>query len=353
MCDKILNLAREDIVALRPYSSARDQMSGEGLAFNANENPFPRADDQQWQRYPMQQPSALIHRFSELYAINCEQVLVTRGSDEGIELLIRSFCQAYRDGIMQSSPTYGMYRVSAKLQGAEVVNVPLTTDCQLDITTMLKSWQPHIKLIFVCSPNNPTGNAIKSDDIVALCTRLQGKSIIVVDEAYIEFSQQPSMSRYLSSYPNLIILRTLSKAYGLAGVRCGAVLAHAEIIALLRKVLAPYPVPIPVIEAVKLGLTAEAQQKVQQEIATIIAQREQLAVFLTDLSWVECVYPSVTNFLLVRVKKVKAILNHCYAEAIFLRDLSLNPDLSDCLRISIGTPNQNKQLQEVLSRVKD
>lgn len=350
MIKKILALAREDIVKMSAYSNAKLETECKGILLNANENPF---GIEGLNRYPEPQPTSLLKLFRKLYQVNEEEILITRGSDEGIDLLLRVFCEAGKDSIMTCPPTYGMYEVAAIIQGAKIIRTPLNKDsCDLDVKKICERWQSNTKIIFLCSPNNPTGNLLPQDRIIELSKILSGKCLIVVDEAYIDFSSQPSMSNFIKSYPNIIVLRTLSKAYGLAGVRCGALLATPDIIELLKKVIAPYPIPTPTVKAILRAWSNKYLNQIKEEIDLIKREKKALVDYLQGLSFVKKVYPSDANFILIEVSNGKSLLKQCYKRKIIVRDRSQCDGLGDCVRISIGTPNENQKLREVLSDVK-
>jgi histidinol-phosphate aminotransferase len=347
---QLINLARKDVINLVPYRSARNESNQGGIHLDANENPF--VSPRSFNRYPEPQPVSLLQKLGALYDVSEPQLLITRGSDEAIDLLIRVFCQANQDGILITPPTYGMYSVSASIQGAFIASAPLLSrEFVLDVDAIIKQWQPTIKLIFLCSPNNPTGNTLDVDAVLGLCEYFRDKALIVIDEAYIEFSTCKSLTRFLDQFPNLVILRTLSKAYGLAGIRCGSVVAHPEIIALLRKIIAPYPIPTPVLQVVLERLSATNAERTKSQIKIIQAQREELRAFLQNHVSVKYVYASEANFLLVAVESPKQWMEVCHDHGIVIRDRSNIPGLSNCVRITIGTPEENKTLQEVLRHV--
>ena len=341
---------REDIANMTPYSSARREVQHGEVWLNANENPHDVLLAQNYNRYPQPQPQSLVQRLSALYGVSDMQILICRGSDEAIDVLLRAYCQAGRDAIMTLEPTYGMYEISAQIQGAGIVNVALDPETfSLDVEAILAAWTPAVKLVFVCSPNNPTGNVLAADDITILCTQLAGKALVVVDEAYIEFAQNTaSMVTQLAQHPNLVVLRTLSKAYGFAGVRCGCLLAHPEVIQILLKVLAPYPLAMPVVHALLEGLTEQGIAKARQSTASLVVQREALFAALQALPFVEHVWPSEANYLLLRVTDAKAVLAHCHAKGVVIRDRSNMLNLANCLRISVGAPEENQKLIRVL-----
>lgn len=347
----LLKLARQEVISLIPYSSARHESNQTGIHLDANENPFDLTHG--FNRYPEPQPLMLRQKLAVLYGVREAQLLITRGSNEAIDLLMRVFCQANQDGILITPPTYGMYAVAAGIQGAFIESVPLlpAPEFDLDVDKIIKQWRPQIKLLFFCSPNNPTGNILNTDAILALCESLHDKALIVIDEAYIEFSMTKSLARFLKRFPNLVILRTISKAYGLAGVRCGCVLAHPDVITLLGKIIAPYPIPTPVAGYVLNALSDTNLLRTKNQIQTIRLVREQLRLFLQSYPAVKVVYPSEANFLLVAVNSPSRWMQVCRERGIVIRDRSNIPSLSDCVRISIGTPEENQILQEVLSHV--
>ncbi len=345
--NKILALARQEIVAMKAYASARSLGVKGDIWLDANENPW---DDSLYNRYPEPQPGQLISILSNLYKVSPEQILVTRGSDEGIDLLLRLFCRAGQDKIVICPPTYGMYKVAALIQGSGVVEVPLRKEQQfsLDVKAIVEVWDPTMKLIFLCSPNNPTGNLLNVADILALCKKLDGKSMVVVDEAYIEFSQSGSLIQQLDAYPNLIVLRTLSKAYGLAGIRCGSTLGDPSLIQLLKKVIAPYPVSEVVAELACQRLNFN---DLRGQLKILLQEKMILSAFLSQLPFVKKVWESAANFLLVEVFDSRKVQQVCLSHGIVIRDRSNEYNLSNCIRMTIGTPNENKLLMEALRSV--
>lgn len=344
-------LARESIRKLVPYSSARTESMQKGIHLDANENPFWREDG--LNRYPNPQPALLRQRLATMYGIEPSQLLMTRGSDEGIDLLTRVFCEANEEAIVITPPTYGMYEVAANMQGVRVIRIPLEKDSgfALNKEDILNQYNSTIKLIFLCSPNNPTGTILNSEDVITLCKAFQNQALVVLDEAYIEFSTTSSLSHLVLQYPNLVVLRTLSKAFGLAGVRLGALIADPNIIELLLKVIAPYPIPIPVERAAMNALSVENQAMVCSQIQNIRRERDKLQDFLTTLSSVEYVYPSQANFLLVKVHDASTWMDTCKVHEIIIRSRVNLHGLQNCVRITIGTEEENKRLKEVLSYV--
>jgi histidinol-phosphate aminotransferase len=354
----ILNLVRPDILTLQPYQHAAWEPSVERM--HANEMPW-RADEDEsgagLNRYPEPQPDDLIDHLAHLYGVAPANVLAGRGSDEGIDLLVRAFCRAGLDSVLICPPTFGMYKVSARIQGAGVVEVPLIKECSfaLDTDAILAACakDPNIKLVFLCSPNNPTGNLLDRSSIERICTELANRAVVVLDEAYIEFAQTESLRSQLSRYENLVILRTLSKAYALAGARCGAVLAHPEIIGVLARVITPYALPTHTIESVlELTNVAHAVQA-KDRIAGILAERERLTNQLSRLPAITRVWRSDSNFVLVQCVDADQVLRAANAAGLIIRDPRSNPALSDCVRISVGTPEQNERLLRAISALPD
>jgi len=346
----ILQLARPDILTLQPYQHAAWEPSLERM--HANEMPW-RADGDSTQagmnRYPEPQPIELIEHLAELYDVPPECVLAGRGSDEGIDLLVRTFCRAGVDSVMICPPTFGMYKVSARIQGAGLIEVPLLAQKSidpsfvLDTDAVLAAWTPTCKLVFLCTPNNPTGGLIDRAAIERICEQLADKAVIVVDEAYIEFAGVASVSKQLSRFPNLVVLRTLSKAYALAGARCGAVLAHPDIVQLLANVITPYSLPTHTIEAVLRFTDSEHRAAAAKRIAIILDERARLGERLKRLPAIRRVWNSATNFLLVECVDTAMVFSAATAAGLIIRNPG-SPYLPGCLRISVGTPEQNDRL---------
>jgi histidinol-phosphate aminotransferase len=344
---KILERARPDILALQPYQHAAWEPSLERM--HANEMPW-RADGDSsstgLNRYPEPQPAELVEHLAGLYGVQPDNVLVGRGSDEGIDLLVRTFCRAGQDGVVICPPTFGMYKVSARVQGAHVVEVPLRKEdgFAFDTAAVLAACTEEVKLVFVCTPNNPTGNSVDRSAIERLCKELADRAVVVVDEAYIEFAGLPSLSNALDRYSNLVILRTLSKAYALAGTRCGAVLAHSDIVDVLARVITPYALPTQTIESVlKFTDKAHAQQAAER-IANIKSERTRLAEQLARLPLIRKVWPSDANFLLVDCVDADRVLRSAASVGLIIRDPRSQLGLASCLRISVGSPEQNDRL---------
>lgn len=350
--DSVIKLIRSDLREFSAYSSARCEAKLGRVWLNANELPWENSDSQQssLNRYPEKQPEILINKLAEYYATDPNQVLVTRGSDEGIDLLIRLFCTANQDEIMICPPTFGMYEVCARLQGANILKIPLSAESfDLNNDLLLSKWNPQVKLIFLCSPNNPTGNLIDPTRIRQLCKEMDGKSLIVVDEAYLEFSKSNSASKYLNECPNLVILRTLSKAFGLAALRVGILLANESIISWLRKILPPYPLAMPCIEAAIKALEPDNLLEMQRKINIIIAERDRLIDSLQKCALVEKVWPSEANFIFAKFKI--DINEECHKRGIILRNMESRTGIVNTLRITIGKPIENSELIKLLDNL--
>ncbi|ELE5877886.1 TPA: histidinol-phosphate transaminase [Vibrio cholerae] len=326
-------LARQQIQALTPYLSAR-RIGGSGdVWLNANESPFNneyKTDFARLNRYSDCQPKAMIQAYANYAGVQPEQVLTSRGADEGIELLIRAFCEPNQDAILFCPPTYGMYAISAETFGVERKKVPLTTDWQLDLPS-IEANLDRVKLVFVCSPNNPTGNLVKRADIIKLLEMTQDRAIVVMDEAYIDFCPEASTVDLLAQYPNLAILRTLSKAFALAGLRCGFTLANAELINVLLKVIAPYPVPVPVAEIAVQALSPAGLARAKYQVLDLGANRAYLQVGLSMVPGVQ-VFEGWGNYLLVKFPDGNALFKAAWEHGIILR----NSPIENCVRISVG-----------------
>jgi histidinol-phosphate aminotransferase len=341
----ILALARPEIVALKAYSHASWDPAFDRL--HANELPWRAETDRSLaglNRYPEPHPHVLAQRLAKLYGVREEQLLPGRGSDESIDLLVRGFCRAGIDNVILCPPTFGMYAVAARIQGAAVREVPLLKErgFALDTAGALAACDANTRLVFLCSPNNPTGNAMDPAAVLQLVEALSGKALVVVDEAYIEFSGDTSLTAVLARFPNLVVLRTLSKAYGLAGARVGSLIADPEIVALLSKVIPPYSIPQLTIEAV-LATLGDVQIAIQRErVAQVRAERERLRAALATCRPVTKIWPSVANFLLVDFAAPEEVLAASRAAKLLIRDMrNVSPQ---SLRISVGTPEQNDRL---------
>lgn len=333
----ISKLARKTVRELTPYQSAR-RLGGSGdIWLNANESPFANEYNikcDRLNRYSTCQPEELIQAYADYANVKKEQVLTSRGADEGIELLIRAFCEPNQDSILYCPPTYGMYAISAETFDVKTKTVPLTAQWQLDLPTIRDNLDT-VKLVFVCSPNNPTGNLINRQDIEALLDMTADKALVVVDEAYIDFCSEASAVDLLSQYPNLVILRTLSKAFALAGLRCGFTLASPEIIELLLKVIAPYPVPVPVADIAVQALSPAGLAKTKFQVLDLSANRAYLQAGLGMLEGVT-VYDGYGNYLLVKFPDADALFNALWEHGIILR----RSPIENCIRISVGNRDE-------------
>ncbi|OOF70872.1 histidinol-phosphate transaminase [Rodentibacter caecimuris] len=349
----INNLSRKNIQALTPYQSAR-RLGGKGdIWLNANEYPTsPNFDltNRTFNRYPEPQPQAVVENYAHYAGVLPDNVLVSRGGDESIELIIRAFCEA-DDTILYCPPTYGMYAVSAETCGIAYKTVPLTADFQLDLVEIERQLDG-VKVVFVCSPNNPTGNLIKRSDLLALLQMTAGRAIVVVDEAYIEFCPEATMATALANYPHLAIIRTLSKSFALAGLRCGFTLANAELIQVLQKVIAPYPLPVPVSDIAAQVLQPQGLAQMQRSVAELLANRADLQKKLENLPLVEQVYPSEANYLLVKFKDGQKVFQSLWEQGIILRDQHKALNLQSCIRITVGTKAENQKVVEAIEAIK-
>jgi histidinol-phosphate aminotransferase len=347
----IEELARENVRNLTPYQSAR-RLGGKGdVWLNANEFPTPvefQLTAQTLNRYPECQPKAVIENYATYAGVKPEQVLVSRGADEGIELLVRAFCEPGKDAILYCPPTYGMYSVSAETIGVECRTVPTLENWQLDLPAIADKLDG-VKVVYVCSPNNPTGQLINPQDFRTLLEMTRGKALVVADEAYIEFCPQATLAGWLNEYPNLVILRTLSKAFALAGLRCGFTLANEDVIALLLKVIAPYPLSTPVADIAAQALAPQGITAMRERVAQILAERQYLVANLDGIPCVEQVFNSETNYILVRIKASSAVFKSLWDQGIILRDQNKQPSLSGCLRITIGTREESQRVIDALN----
>ncbi|WP_312946122.1 histidinol-phosphate transaminase [Superficieibacter sp.] len=350
----IEELARANVRTLVPYQSAR-RLGGKGdVWLNANEYPTPveyQLSAQTLNRYPECQPAAVINNYAQYAGVKAEQVLVSRGADEGIELLIRAFCEPGQDAVLFCPPTYGMYSVSAETLGVEYRTVPALENWQLDLQAIADKLDG-VKVVYVCSPNNPTGQIVNPQDFRVLLEMTRDKALVVADEAYIEFCPQASLVGWLEEYPHLVILRTLSKAFALAGLRCGFTLANEEIIRLLLKVIAPYPLSTPVADIAAQATSPQGILAMRERVAAILDERQYLVNALKNIPCVEQVFPSETNYILVRITASSAVFKSLWDQGIILRDQNKQPSLSGCLRITIGTREESQRVIDALSAEK-
>ena len=339
--DDIMQLVRGNIRSLAPYSTARDEYKGElGAFLDANENPFANG----YNRYPDPRQAQLKAQVSRIKGMPVENIFVGNGSDEAIDLCMRIFCEPRVDNVVTIAPTYGMYKVSAAINDVEVREVQLGPDFSLPVQALLDACDKNTKLMFLCSPNNPTGNSFPVEQMQWLLENFGG--IVVVDEAYIDFSAQESMSALLGRYCNLIVLQTLSKAYGLAALRLGLAFAHERVMELFANVKYPYNINLAGMEIAQRLL----ERGVQGDVDTIIKERGRVAAALAAFRCVERVYPSDANFLLVKVDDAQAIYNALIEQKVIVRDRSRVAGCEGCLRITIGTPEENDLLLQIMSK---
>ncbi len=342
-----LRLARPEILALCPYEHATWDPRLERL--HANESPWRvpgDASEAGLNRYPEPQPQALVSRLAELYGVTPSQLLVGRGSDEAIDLLTRAFCAAGRDAVVVCPPTFGMYAVAARIQGAAVVAVPLRRDqgYSLDLPALQSALTPAVKLVYLCTPNNPTGNEMPEAQVLQVLQACQGRALVVVDEAYGEFAAHPGYAARLADNPHLVVLKTLSKAQGLAGARVGSLLADPQIVSLLRKIIPPYAMAQPTVEAALHALQPAAQAVARSRVAATRAERQGLATGLAASPAVQKVWMSAANFLLVEFRDAGAALRDIAAAGLLVRDVRSQPGLGAALRLTVGTAEQNARL---------
>jgi len=332
----IQSLVRRNVRNLKPYSSARDEFKGAASVWlDANENP----NNNGLNRYPDPLQKKLKERICELKGVTTQNVFLGNGSDEAIDLLFRGFCDPGNDKALICSPTYGMYQVCADINDVKVIDVPLTGDFQLDIPSIRKHFSdPNLKLIFICSPNNPTANSMKREDMLKLFSEFNG--LVIIDEAYIDFAEEKSLTAELGKFNNLIVLQTLSKAWGLAGIRLGMAFANEEVIDVLNRIKPPYNVNQLTQEVALKELADEVKFKIVVE--AILSERKRLKNELQQLKNVLGIYPSDSNFLLVRFTDPKAIYDVLSSKGIVVRDRSKVAE--GCLRITVGTEKENSLL---------
>jgi len=343
----VVCLARPEIRTLRPYSHAAWLPTLTRM--HANEAPWRPPGDVTaagLNRYPEPQPKELIARLAALYQVPEDSVLATRGADEAIDVLSRIYLRAGRDAILQTTPTFGMYQVSARIQGADVVEIPLRRErgWSLDPEELLSAWRPAMKLVYLCSPNNPTANSFEAEAIERVCAALDGKAIVVIDEAYVEWSRSASLTPWLQRFQTLAILRTLSKAHALAGARVGALLAQPEMIQLAKRVIPPYALAQPTVEAAIRALAPEELAISKQRCESLLVERARMQDALPLSPLVEKVWPSDTNFLLIDCHDAERFMRDSTAGGFIVRDLRGYATLPRSLRVSMGAPAHNAAL---------
>ncbi|WPZ10540.1 histidinol-phosphate transaminase [Roseivirga spongicola] len=342
------DLLRPHLKQLVPYSSARDDYKGkDGVFLDANENPIGSITEENWNRYPDPYQLELKAKLAEIKGINAEQIFLGNGSDEPIDLLYRAFCEPQTDEVIINPPTYGMYKVSADINNVKAKEVLLTNQYDLDTQALLSAIQPNTKIIWICSPNNPTGNDVSLEKIEIILKGFKG--LVVVDEAYIDFADRPSFTTRLNEFPNLIVLQTMSKAWGLASLRLGMAFCSPETVAILNRIKPPYNLS---------GLTQRTVlnalnnlEKKDQMVAEILENREELQNELEALEIVKRVYPTDSNFYLVKMKDAKEVYLKLIEKQVILRDRSKVVLCEDGIRITIGTKEENKKLIEELKKL--
>ncbi|MEE1963386.1 histidinol-phosphate transaminase [Allomuricauda taeanensis] len=342
----INNIVRESVKALKPYSSARDEYVSDGstmIFLDANENPFENGVN----RYPDPYQRSLKALLAKQKDVSEENMLLGNGSDEVLDLVYRAFCEPNQDNVITLPPTYGMYKVLAGINAVENREVLLTIDFEPDVPAILDKVDKQTKLIFICSPNNPTGNSFKRKSVEKLLESFHG--LVVIDEAYIDFSEQESWLKDLKKYPNLIVTQTLSKAYGLAGIRLGICYASEEIISILNKIKPPYNVnQLTQQKALQRILNEDA---VQQEVVQILEERSNLEQALQNLDFVEKIYPSDANFILAKVDNADKRYQQLLEKQVVVRNRSTQPLCENTLRFTVGTPTENKALIAILKQL--
>ncbi len=336
---QITELIRPNIRSLQPYSTARDEYEGDlGIFLDANESPYNNG----YNRYPDPRQKRLKGLISPIKGVAAENIFIGNGSDEAIDLLFRIFCVPGKSNAISIAPSYGMYEVAADINDVEVRKVLLNDDFSLPVGRLLEAADADSRLLFICSPNNPTGNAFPSEEVERLVREFPG--IVVVDEAYIDFSDKPGMLPILSEFPNLVVLQTLSKAWGMAGLRCGLAFASAEIISYMNRVKYPYNINLATSSIVERLLA----EPVMEQVKVLKEERKKLADALVDFPFVKRVYPSDANFLLVKVSDANDLYDYLIAKKIIVRNRDKVALCKGCLRITVGTPEENRHLIETL-----
>lgn len=341
----IEQLIRPNIKSLKPYSSARDEYSGEEAIFlDANENPF----NAPYNRYPDPYQRKLKKRIAEIKGVSPDCIFLGNGSDEAIDLAFRAFCEPGTDNVVSIDPTYGMYQVAADINNIETRKIKLSTDFGLDVNGLLAAADDNSKLLFLCSPNNPTANSFKKEEIITLIEKFEG--IVILDEAYIDFVPEKSFLKKLESYPNLIILQTFSKAWGMAGLRLGMAFASPQIIAIFNHIKYPYNInQLTQLKALELLKSEDSKNK---WVEVLLRQKEIMAEKLAGYPFVQKIYPSDANYLLIKTTAPKSIYNFLVEQSVIVRDRSSVTLCEGCLRITVGSEEENKALFEGLDKYK-
>lgn len=352
----IENITPKNILDLVPYASAKRELFDVEVAdrstwLNANESPY-NSFDTPLNRYPDFQSDALINGYASYAGVKPEQVLATRGADEGIELLVRTFCTPAQDKIVINPPTYGMYKICATTFNIQTIEVRLNDEFQLDVDKIIDQLSQPVKLIFICSPNNPTGALMARQNITTVLEAYRESALVVVDEAYIEFCIGANVTELLEQYPNLVILRTLSKAFALAGIRCGFTIANPAVIEMLKKVIAPYPIPAPVEQIASDALSNQSIATMQKQVAQLNSQKDKFIAQLTRFDFIKRVLASDTNFVLMQVDDKQKVMAAMQQQNIYIRDQSAQVGLANNVRITIGDDTQMQAVLSVLEGLK-
>lgn len=349
----IVKLARPEIQSLHAYRAA--EQIDDTIRLNANESPVVTTANRfrrPLNRYPEIRPQKLQHALAARFGCAPEQLLVTRGSSEAIDLLVRTFCRAGKDSVLTSSPSFAMYRHYAEVQGASVIEVAtrVEQDFAIDIDAVLRACDATTRLVFICSPNNPTGTTLSREELKKLLDSRGEQSAVAVDEAYIEFGDTSSVVELLDQYPNLLVLRTLSKALGFAGARCGAVIGDDAVIAMLDAVQAPYALATPVIECVEDALQEEQLELAERAVKQIVDERQRLIATIRKFEFVKKIWPSAANFFLMDVDDAAKVMHRCKEHNVLLRHFG--GELASCIRITVGSPDENDQLLRALQTLR-
>ena len=355
MSDLVGKLICENLKALKPYESARRIFAGgdsdSETWLNANESPFANdfsVETEHFNRYPDCQPKSVLVPYAKYAGVQANQLLISRGADEGIELLIRTFCTPGKDSILICPPTYGMYAISAETCNVGIERVPLNADFSLDLPA-IEAYQGTVNLVFICSPNNPTGTSIGKAQLKQVLEHFADTALVVVDEAYIEFDANNTWATELATYPNLVILRTLSKAFALAGLRCGFTIANSDVIHSILKVIAPYPVPEPVAQIAAQALSSKGLKQMSDQVVYLQQQKRWVKQQLSQLPELELVGDDKANFILFRHPQKQALMDFLVANSVLIRDQSKQVSLDNCLRITLGTQQQNEKLLALMA----
>ena len=354
--ENIIKLARPEVLKIKSYSSARSQykFSRKNIYIDANECPFePYIGAENLSRYPEQQPSEVIKKLSQLYNISKNKLVVMRGADEGIDILLRVFCNPKRDNVIINVPTFPMYERSSIIHGLKVKKIPLTKSFELNINQLYRQANSNTKIIFICSPNNPTGNIFNKNTIIEICKSFTDKSIIVLDETYIEFANEKSFVSLLNKIPNLIILRTLSKGFAAAGVRCGVTIAHKKISELIVKILPPYPIPTPVIKEVLEILNEKNLSEIDKKRTEIIHLKNNVIEKLKKAKEIKKIYHSETNFIFMKVMNAENFCKKFSSKGIIIRNQSNQIGYNNHVRLTIGTEMEMNKFLSILFKDED